>query len=290
LTGAAVRGAWYYAQITSALGVIAGLGTVGRIEAGRAAFGDLRSITPVDPQQFDPTDVRLVIELEPTAIHIVLQNRPAQRLRSAMGVQRLGGRPNRPAAETGVVLAHPTRLSNTLPRAIVQEPLAPAPAPAPPAAVAPPPPTPAPFSNATQADLDTLPEACRVTIGERWRQVDAEGVVIIMEDMGTQVVYRSMDVPFPITMARADFLTLYAPLRSPTESPYAEVLPGQEWRTESGEDVVVEALHEKRHTVTVKLKDGKTATYAHRDFDRMQKITRRSAYAHLAHNLREGKE
>lgn len=293
LTGAALRGAWYHAQIISGLEVIAGIGSVDRIEAGRAALGDLRSIAPVNLQQFDPQDARLVMELEPTVIHVVLRQRPVvqPRARSAMGVQRLGGRPDRPAAETGTVLSRPTRLSPAVTGAIPAEPPPPLP-PTPPVSPLPTPPVVFPPNPpALQADLDFLADACRVTIGERWRQVGSDGVVVIVEDRGTEVMYRPLDAPFPVSMARANFLTLYAPLRSsPMESPYAEVLPGQEWRTSAGEDVVVEALHEKRHTVTVKLKDGRTATYAHRDFDGMQRVTRRSAYAHLADTLRESKE
>lgn len=130
---------------------------------------------------------------------------------------------------------------------------------------------------------ETGEEDALFTTGSTWRRIGDTSTVEITRRVPTKdgflIEVKSKRDPFPVLMVPGDFTNAYSRLDS--EDPLPEVVEGEEWKTTSGVYVTVHRINEKRRTVTVRLADGRTETIPHRDFDNMQRVVRRSAYARL---------
>ncbi len=272
LIGAVLRGHWYHAQVISALSVVTAIGTVDRIEAGRAALGDMRSTPSPDPERFSPDTTRLVLEIEPTVVHIVMRSRPlAVRPtgRPLMGVARIGGRPNRPSVEGAPSMTRFQGLAQVVnirpPEPSVAE------VPSNPEVAAP---------NPTVHEL--VPE------NSKWRRVGGAEIVQVLgreRGPGGDVVrMQKGSDPFPVMMLIGDFTAAYTPLDGVTEEQerlYASIQTGQQWSSPREGDVTIQAKNERRHTITVNRSDGTPTTLGVREFQDMKQIIRRTAYERL---------
>lgn len=283
------RGRWYQTQVLSAIGVVHAIGTVDRIEAGRGALGDVRSVTSLDAARFRPEDVKLVLEIEPSVIHIVMNSRPTRlaRERGRMGVQRLGGRPNRPAVEGARVIPLRTPSNPTARPAPVS--------------------TPAPELATTEeltALFDSVGSAApsRVLelapIGSTWRRASTSDVVVVdshvRDEVGRDVVRVRRSGDKLISMfALDDFRTAFVPTTAEHEDNerlFDRIGVDEEWRGVDGVAVTVQSKQPKRQTITVVLPSGSTRVLSPSDFRGMQKIVRRTAYERLRAIPTEKKE
>lgn len=276
VVGPQARGRWYQAQILSAVDVANTLGSVERIEAGRGAYGDVSGVPNTDPAKFQTSSVRLILEIEPANIHLVLNARPTRlaRERAHMGVQRLGGRPNRPSVEqapgSNVVPIRP-RVTAPVSRPRVAEP--------PPIQESAPPPPPS---------RDELTRQL-VPIGSQWRRISTSETVIVdehfkREDGTDMIAVHKIGDRLPSMHAVSLFVTAFVPSSSDVaeeERLFTEIRVNDEWRGVDGVEVVVQSKQDKRRTVTVALPSGSTRTLAMSDFRDMRRIVRRTAYERL---------